>query len=804
MFVLTALVYPCVLAVLCVGAGLLVDRASGEYLPGMLLPAVGAAALIAVSQLTTYTVSAAPATPYALAVLAVAGFALGWQRVKAGARGWRQCGWQPAVPALAYVVAAAPVLLAGRPTFSSYQALTDSALHMLGADYLMRHGQDYAHLDLHNSYGQYINAYYAASYPSGSDTLLGGSAFLLRAPLIWAFQPFNAFMLAVASGPAWVLARRLGLAGGWAALAALSAVVPALVYGYELVGSVKEIVALTMILTLGALVALHARWLRGAPTGVIPLALVIAGGASALGVGFGAWVLAAAAVLSVVAVGDVMTDRRHARQLLPMVAVGGVVILVGALSTWVDLSGSLHVAKGIASTSNPGNLQAPLRPVQALGTWLVDGYQQIPAGGRLELSYAIAALTLAAAVVGALRVVYLGEYALAGWIAVMVAVGIGLAVYATTWVSAKALMLTSPVVVLAAWAGIAALRASANPAALRAGAALLALVLVGGIGASDAMQYHGSDLAPTARYEELAHVNTRFAGRGPALFTDFDEYALYELRDLDVGGVDFLYPPGALRGVVRNPGTHGSPVDLNRVPPAALIAYPLIVMHRDPTAARPPAAYRLVWQGTYYQVWGRLPGAPAAIVHLGLSSARVDGPPIQCAAVRRLAQIAGSDGAQLIAARPPELVMVDIAHGWHPAWIYTHPGLVMNRPGELRTTFELPHAGVWNVWLKGELMPTVSVRVDGAPIGSIGAQLSGNPHNPDTMTPLRVTLSAGRHRLVIARAGSNLAPGDGGLAILHEIFLTPAPGAGMLEATPPARWRSLCGGRYAWIEVVHG
>ena len=51
MFVLTALVYPGVLAVLCVGAGLLVDRVSGGFLPGLLLPAVGAAALIALSQL---------------------------------------------------------------------------------------------------------------------------------------------------------------------------------------------------------------------------------------------------------------------------------------------------------------------------------------------------------------------------------------------------------------------------------------------------------------------------------------------------------------------------------------------------------------------------------------------------------------------------------------------------------------------------------------------------------------------------------------------------------------------------------
>ena len=169
---------------------------------------------------------------------------------------------------------------------------------MLGADYLMRHGQEYAHLDLRNSYGQYVHDYYGTSYPSGADTLFGGSAFILGLPLTWAFQPFNAFMLAITTGPVWVLARRIGLTGGWAALATLTATVPALVYGYELVASVKEIVALAMILALGALVALHPRWLwRGARWGVIPLAIVLAAGISALGVGFGAWGLAAVAVL---------------------------------------------------------------------------------------------------------------------------------------------------------------------------------------------------------------------------------------------------------------------------------------------------------------------------------------------------------------------------------------------------------------------------------------------------------------------------------------------------------------------------
>ena len=128
------------------------------------------------------------------------------------------------MPLVVYLLALAPVLLAGRASFSSFMALSDSAVHMIGADYLIHHGQHYAHLDLRNSYGQFIDQLLRdTSYPSGADTLFGGSALLLGLPLIWAFQPFVALMLALCSGPAWLLARAAGLRGAWAALAALGA-----------------------------------------------------------------------------------------------------------------------------------------------------------------------------------------------------------------------------------------------------------------------------------------------------------------------------------------------------------------------------------------------------------------------------------------------------------------------------------------------------------------------------------------------------------------------------------------------------
>jgi hypothetical protein len=803
MFVLATLLYPCVLALLCAGAGLLVDRAGGSFLPGALLPVVGAAALIGLSQLTTYAVFAAPATPYLLSLLALAGFALGRPRLAAMvAGGWRRCGWQLAVPVIAYLAALAPVLFAGRPSFSSYGVLTDSAFHMLGADFLIRHGQDFSHLDLRNSPGQYLNDYYNTYYPSGADTFFGASALLVRVPLIWAFQPFNAFMLALCTGPAWVLVRRLGLDGRLAALATLSVTLPALVYGYELIASVKEITSLPLILALGALVVLHPRWLRGPPRGAVPLALLLAAGVSALGVAFGAWALTAVVVLVAIAVQDMVSagsasDRSSARGLLLLTAAALLVAFVAALGTWLELSGSLQIARNIASTSNPGNLQNPLRTVQILGTWLVSSYKHVPSGGDLTASYALSLLAVAAAVLGAAYVVYRREYALAAWIALTLAVWLGLTAYGTTWADGKALMLTSPLVVLLAWAGVAALRDGARsrpglrpllaPAAL-----LLALALAGGVAASDALQYHGSNLAPTARYEELASIDSRFAGRGPALFVDYDEYSLYLLRDLDVGGPGFMYPPPAVAQ------TEGRPANLDLIAPAALRSYPLIITRRNPTASRPPAAYRLLYQGVYYEVWGRRPGAPVALAHVG-------GQAIECSRVAGLAQLAKAHGAQLVSTRPPQVVAIDVARALHPAWAESRDGLLMSGPGRLTATFAVPHTGTWDLWLQGEVMPAVEVSVDGRPLASISGQLTGVATDPDTIAPLRVRLTAGLHRVTVAHGSSNLlAPGSGGSAILDSIFLTPlgAGGQAALQVTPTARWRSLCGRRLEWIEVV--
>jgi hypothetical protein len=829
MFGATALLYPCVLAALYLGAGLLVDRACGGFLPAPLLIAVGAAALIALSQLSTYAHPLAPATPYLLVAVALVGLALGWGRLSTIIASCTARPWLPAASVLAYAIALAPVLVAGRPSFSSYMTLADSAVHMMGADFLLHHGQDYAHLDLRNSYGQFIHNYYSYSYPSGADTLFGASAFLLGLPLIWAFQPFCAFILATAAGPAWLLARRIGLERPWAALAALTCVVPALVYAYALFGSIKELTALSMILTLGCLAVMHRSWLAGPAARVIPFALVLAAGVSALGIAFGAWALVPVLVLGAVLLGCLRTGTLAARPVLALSGAGALVLLIAAWPTWTRASAAFTIATDIANTANSGNLHTPLRASQVLGVWLGGSYKLAPTGAALALTDALIALTLLAAALGAAHLLRTRAYALAGWLALMLLAWLAVTRLVTTWANAKTLVLTSPAVLLLAWAGVAGLKAlpgrsrralsgrssrarspSRSPRSPRQpsriaqiAAALLALAIAGGVLASDAMQYHSSDLAPTARYQELASVNSRFAGRGPTLFTDFDEYALYELRDLDVGGPDFAYPPLALAATA---GGYGDPVALDRAPPAALLAYPLIVTRRDPAARRPPAAYRLLWQGSYYQVWGRRPGAPAASAHVALAGS----PAQQCARIGDLARGA-TDGQRLVAAQAPELITISLARAERPArWGHTlkgtgeREGLIMSTPGHLSAGFALPASGLWNIWIQGQIMPTVKLSVDGRAIASIAGQLDGNSLVPNTVPPVTVHLAAGAHRISVARGGFSLAPGEGGAAVLDAIFLTPADSdpQGPLRVAAPADWPSLCGRSYQWIEIT--
>ncbi len=157
-------------------------------------------------------------------------------------------------------------------------------------------------------------------------------------------------------------------------------------------------------------------------------------------------------------------------------------------------------------------------------------------------------------------------------------------------------------------------------------------------------------------------------------------------------------------------------------------------------------------------------------------------------------------------AAAPEILPLDVPASAPVAWQRpTEPqlGVLIRRTGALRARFTVPSAGVWSLWLQGEIMPTVNLGLDGRHLTSVGGQLRGNVFNPDTLPPIELPLAAGAHVLTITRGGSTLAPGDRGSAALTAAFLTPAEAgtSARLGAIAPAAWRSLCGRRLDWVET---
>ena len=98
------------------------------------------------------------------------------------------------------------------------------------------------------------------------------------------------------------------------------------------------------------------------------------------------------------------------------------------------------------------------------------------------------------------------------------------------WIQFKSDCITSPIALLLAFAGVGALMKVSRRVLV---GVVPALVIAAGVLAGNALLYHDTTLAPYARLHDLEYIGNRFAGQGPTLTPDFEEYAEYYLRDDD-------------------------------------------------------------------------------------------------------------------------------------------------------------------------------------------------------------------------------------------------------------------------------
>ncbi len=801
-FLAVVFVFPLLLAALSLGNGLLVGRLARVHMPALLLLPVGFGTLVVVSQITTRGSFTAPLTPWVLLVLALLGYALARQelaeRWRTRRHGW---WWGPGAALAAYVIVASPIILSGRLTFPGYLLDTTGAIQLMGAEWLLHHGNTVGSVAAVPGYGTTLNAYFGNGYPSGGHTVLASVGWLSGQDLLWLYSPFQAVELALAALTLTFLAGRAGLGRLAAAAAGLVAAIPALVFSYALMGSVKELTALPMLLLMGALFTIARELGReGGLRATLPFAIAAAASLGAIGIAASPWIVLFGGGALLIAVP--VARRADLRRLIVAAATLAIGTAVLALPTVAPLSKTLGLAEGVSSSnakavSDPGNLLRPLRFVQTFGIWLGESHRVDPK--YVNQTYVLIGIVVLCFAAGLVWLVRRRAWSVLAFVAISVIVRMALVRHGTEWTDAKLLVLLSPVIVLVALIG-----ALAGIGSRTAEKVLLFVVVAGGVLTSDALAYHGTNMAPSARFSELRSIGQRFAGQGPSLTPDFDEYTLYLLRNMRPTGPGLAYA-GPLTLAGGEPLSYGHSYDLDAISATSVQRFQLLVLRRSPERSRPPSNFMPVWSGPYYTVWRR--SGPAPMTHLGLGGSNFQAAAVApCATVKELARQAERAGTKLTFTPRPLNVAADLGSAARSPSIVQFPDLEggaalgYNGPGRIQTDLQVATAGEYELWLGGSLdSRSLHVVLDGRLVGAPATQ-SGDDGN--MIHVARLTLAAGPHQIQLVRHGGGLQPGNNAGTVIDAIVLEPvAAEQETVQTIAPSAWRSLCGRPLDWLEV---
>lgn len=784
------LVFPLVLAALTLGCGLLVARAVPLEIPAPLLMPLGFAAVSLIGQFALLGGSATVtfAAPVVVA-LAVAGIGLSIPPRSPG----RHVGLALAVVG-AFVVFSAPFVLSGLATFGGYIKLDDTATYLAMLDRAMRHGYDVGSLPP-STYEATLATSLAYGYPLGSLVPLGIGRELVGQDLAWLWQPYLAFLAALLASGLYQLAAGIVRAARLRALVAVVGAQAALLYGYALWGGVKELAVAVLVVLLACLVKPTAEAERHAA--VVPLALASAAVVGTLSVGGSVWIAVPLAVTAV------LTVRRFGWEVGLLRSVGfAACALILAVPSAVLAVEWLHRAGAFTSSGELGNLIGRLSWLQVFGIWPEGDFRVVP--HNLDVVHVLALLVGAAALLASVAALRRGAWGLpvalgSAGIACIAYVGAG-----SPWIGGKALASASPIVLAAALAGAAATFEGGR----RVEGAIVAGVIITGVGWSNVLQYRAVDLAPAARLSELARIGNRFAGQGPTLMTEYEPYgARHFLRKMDAEAASEL----RRRFVrLRNGGeaATGESPDIDEIALSEILPYRTLVLRRSGLASRPPSVYSPIWNGRVYQVWQRADGPSPIIEHLSLGSRLQPAAVPHCSDVLRLARrAAGTHGVLATVVRAPAIVIETDGTAGPPtafgAYGEDPDAPYLTRSRKMTTSFVVRSAASYGAWIGGSFKAPVEIDVDGRRVGRAAGKLNW----PGTFTSVgAIRLGPGSHLLRFRYSGPSLRPGSGGTPPFGTgpIGISASTGDTQVTFVRPESARTLCGKSLDWIEALRG
>jgi hypothetical protein len=817
LFLLAYLAAPVIILASSLGTGLLLWHLSGRRMAPVLIAPLGFAGLLAFGTFLTAFSFTARLNAVAMVVLGLAGLWVGRADVRA-ALGRARTLLAPGLAGLgAYLMMTIGPMSTGTASWTGYARITDLSQQFDWSAWLVTHGRQIPPVR-DGGFLEVISKTAVTGYPGAGNAVFGSTAQLLGIQAAWTYQALMGVAVAMLALSVYGLLERAISSMALRGVAAFVSAQPAILFGYGLVGGIKEYTSAFGLVFCGALLG-RLRPSEEGLRGMVPLAIGVSATIGSFSLTIGPWMavlLVAAALLTIL--------HRQVGSRLPSVDLRtlgiwlGAAVVIAAVSApmlyWATQLAKVAVqAEGANATAliDLGNLSAPVAVRASLGAWISGDYRNPVLGDRSTTTLAL--LIIAGfALAGLVAAVRRRDRAL---LLLTLSTGVALLYYTQRtgpWIQLKAICLTGPIALALAFSGASSLggwirRRGVGRIVTVAGAAAIAA----GVLAGNALALHDITLAPGARMRDLDTIGKEFKGQGPALYPAHEEYAEFFLRDLKVNalvnpGAAGVGPPQLRADVLAAAPQPSFAYDLDGFLGSYVDLYSLVVQRRGPLWSRPPADFELVRRSRFTDVWKRTTASPTVLWHAASPGGGSKWWGQDCALLYATARKHPNEDLRIAYAIRPQTVTAHLGDGElsRPWQRSTADTVLMNGPGSLEATFDLPTASRYRVWIQGPAQRPVTATIDGKPAGVLQDAWS----YPQGWTLLSTrTLPAGKHTVRLARGGGRPIPGDGaggypiGPVVLENADDTEAA---TVRYAPMSQMRSVCSRLkdYDWVELV--
>jgi hypothetical protein len=437
------------------------------------------------------------------------------------------------------------------------------------------------------------------------------------------------------------------------------------------------------------------------------------------------------------------------RRELPALGIGLGVLVVVLLPQATRMYEFIAVRNGGSAieATNLGNLVAPLSGWQVFGVWGSADYRlpsPDPSTVHRWIGFVVV-LVLAGTVWAFWRRRWMLPLAAA---AALLIYKVSVEGGQSPYVSAKALVIASPLVLLLAVLPLAELSTGELLSVFRRtdreGAPgpgrpwwrwawlvvpLLGLVLLYRVGTDDMRSLRYGPVGPTARVDQLESFRPLLAGK-KTLYLGYDEFDRWELAGVPVTGIAVGATP--LVPLREGKWEYGEAVDFDTVPASTLNEYEYVLSPRDAAGSAPPANLKPIAGTEAFVVYKRVGKVPERSI---LDEGQWPGAVLDCksAAGRRIVEKRG------IAAVRPKPITVEA-----PAIQAGHGARVEIKLPPGRWQLEAPYQSPYPVKVKGP---------------GLEAEVPANLERPGPRLPLGVVDSTGGAQTITLEVGKTwLAP----------------------------------------------